>query len=267
MAMKWWPILAVALVLAGCGGGSESSSTGAASGPAPAQATTGASSETTAFFYRDGALVPVALDAPETEAVARAALERLLAGPPSGYETAIPEGVRLEGVTIANGLAHATFSGELGAPGRTAQGQIVATLTRFPTVESAELAVEGRGAVPLQGNTGATLGRPATSEDYADLRPDAPIFVRNPARDSTVTSPVKASGTANVFEATFQVEIWSGNHRLRTETITASAGSGTRGAWAATLTLPPGPAKLVFFEPSAEDGRPLHQTVVNLNVE
>jgi len=33
-----------------------------------------------------------------------------------------------------------------------------------------------------------------------------------------------------------------------------------------SLVLPAGPVKLVFYEPSAEDGRPLHPTVVELTV-
>ncbi len=110
------------------------------------------------------------------------------------------------------------------------------------------------------------LERPATSDDFADLTAEAPIFVESPARDSIVSSPVRAAGTANVFEATFQVEVWSGDRKLRTQTITASAGTGTRGTWSATIDVPPGPARLVFYEPSAEDGRPLHATVVYLKV-
>ena len=58
-------------------------------------------------------------------------------------------------------------------------------------------------------------------------------------------------------------EIWSGGKLLRTQTITASSGTGTRGTWSATFDLPPGPAKLVFYEPSAENGQPLHQTTVD----
>jgi hypothetical protein len=263
--MKRWPILAAALLLAGCGGNERAATTTASATTATA-ATTAAETTVSAFFYRNAALVPVTVDVPETAAVARAALEQLLAGPPDGYETALPAGVRLKDVTVADGIAQATFSGELGEPLRTAQAQIVATLTQFPTVKAATIEVEGKGSVPLENGAGQSLGRPATSDDYVDLTAEAPIFVRSPTRDSTVSSPVHAAGTANVFEATFQVEIWSGDRRLRTQTITASAGTGTRGTWSATIAVPPGPAKLVFYEPSAQDGRPLHETVVYLEV-
>jgi hypothetical protein len=263
--MRWAPILALALVLAGCGGDDRSSTTATTTGQTSTETATG-TSEATVFFYRGAALVPVTVAAQETPAVARAALERLLAGAPSGYETAVPANVSLDGVTIEGGVARATFSSELGTPSRTAQAQIISTLTRFPTVEAATIVVDGLGEVPLEGGSGTPLGRPATSDDYVDLTAQAPIFVRTPVRDSTVSGPIEASGTANVFEATFQVEVWSGDRRLRTETITASSGTGTRGTWSRRIAVPPGPAKLVFYEASAEDGRPLHTTVVNLTV-
>ena len=87
-----------------------------------------------------------------------------------------------------------------------------------------------------------------------------------PKRDSTVSSPVHASGTADVFEATLVAEIWSGGKLLRTQTLTASSGTGTRGTWTATFDVPPGPARLVLYEPSAENGSHLHTAEVDLTV-
>jgi hypothetical protein len=265
--MRAWALLlgAAVLLLAGCGGDAGTTSAGTTTAPGPA--TTGR--ETTslqAFFYRDAALVPVTVDVPRTEAVARAALERLLEGPPAGYETALPAGVRLVGVSISDGIATAVFSDALGRPTRTAQGQIVATLAGFPSVRSVRVEVEGRGPVGLADGSGGVLDRPATADDYVDLTAEAPIFVAAPARDSTVSGPVRASGTADVFEATFQVEVWSGKRLVRTEVITATSGTGTRGTWEKTLELPSGPARLLFFEASAEDGSHLHETEVLLNV-
>ncbi len=180
----------------------------------------------------------------KTEAVASAAINALLAGPPAGYETAIPAGVRLESVAVASGIASAHFSA--GVSSHAARGQVVYTLTQFPTVTS----VDG-----------------STRAGFADLTADAAIFVAEPKRDSTVSSPVHANGTADVFEATFVAEIWSGGKLLRTQTLTASSGTGTRGTWSATFDLPPGPARLVFYEPSAENGSHLHTTEVDLTVK
>jgi Sporulation and spore germination/Immunoglobulin-like domain of bacterial spore germination len=240
--------------LAGCGGGS-----------AP-ETTTTATQTLQVYFFRDAALTPVPVKLPPTEAVATAALGALLAGPPSSYETAIPDGVELTALAIADGNATATFSSTLGRPTRSAQGQIVSTLTQFPTVKRVAIEVAGYGPVRLSDGADDPVGSGATRADYVDLTAEAPIFVRRPARDSTVSTPVHASGTGITFEATIAAEMWSGDKLLGTRTITSTTGNGQRGTWAATFDLPPGPAKLVFYEPSAEDGSHLHTTTVFLTV-
>jgi len=260
-----------AVALTGCGGSDDSGTTSAAVGTTTATtvATTEAQSDGLAlktFFYRDGALVPTTAVVKPTKEVAHAALEELLGGPPAGYESAIPKGVELETVVINDGVAVASFSGTLGAPTRRAQGQIVSALTQFPSVRGVTIEAGGE-PVLLQDGAGQTLTRPATSADYGDLTSDAFIFVRTPERDSTVTSPVEASGTATVFEANIQLEIWQGDKLVGTKTITASEGAPQRGTWSARLDLPKGDVRLVFFEPSAEDGSHLHETEVRLHVQ
>jgi hypothetical protein len=225
----------VAALLAGCGGGGTPTGT--------TTATTESQLALKVYFLKGNALVPVTVHVPATQAVASAAIGALLAGPPAGYETALPAGATLDSVAVANGVATAHFSKALS---HTAQGQVVYALTQFPTITS----VDG-----------------ATRADFADLTPAAAIFVAKPIRDSAVTRPVYASGTADVFEGTFVAEIWSAGKLLRTQTITASSGTGTRGTWSAAFDLPQGPAKLVFYEPSAENGKPLHKTTVNLTVK
>ena len=70
------------------------------------------------------------------------------------------------------------------------------------------IAVDGSGPVALQGGDGSRPRPPARRRaDYTDLTSDALIFVRTPARDSTVSSPVHLAGTADTFEATFQIDI------------------------------------------------------------
>jgi hypothetical protein len=263
-------ILAVAaLALPACGGqdGAPTSTTTAADTATTTATDTAPIDVVTfrSFFFRDGALVPVTVGSPPTRQVARAALTELLAGPPGGYQTAIPPGVELEQVTIEDGIATARFTGELGEASRRAQAQIVSTLTQFPTIRAARVEAGGK-QVELESGGGRALGRAASAADYGDLTADALIFVRKPARDSTVTSPVAAEGTASVFEATLQVEIWRDGKLVDTRTITASEGAPGRGTWSEVLELPRGDVRLVFFEPSAEDGSHLHETEVLLHV-
>lgn len=229
-------------LVAGCGGGSQPATTG--------ETTTGAATRTLEVYYlRGNALVPVPVKVAETPAVATAALQKLLSGAPDGYETAIPAGTALESVAVSGGRATVRFSADRLT--HSAQGQIVYTLTQFPSISAVD---------------GGPFATPAGRGDFADLTSKAAIFVAEPKRDATVTSPVNATGTADVFEGTLAVDVWSAGKHLRTQTIQASAGTGTRGTWTAKITLPPGPAKLVFFEPSAENGQPLHETTVLLTV-
>jgi Immunoglobulin-like domain of bacterial spore germination/Sporulation and spore germination len=246
-------ILVVAALLAGCGGKHHAA--------APAKPTTALE----VYFYRGAALVPTVVHVPQTQAVGTAALGALLAGPPSGYTTALPAHAQLQALSIVDDIATAQFDSSLAGLPRTGQAQIVYTLTQFRTVHGVEASV---GAAPLQFQDGAgqALNRPVTRDDFVDLTPLAPIFVAAPARDSTVASPVHARGTSDVFEGTMQVDVYSGGTKIATRTITATAGSGTRGTWQATFTLPPGPALLDFYEPSQENGAHLHETVVDFTV-
>src|SRR5207247_1542544 len=123
--------------------------------------------------------------------------------------------------------------------------------TQFPTITSVD---------------GGPFEPPASRSDYADLTPEAAIFVAEPQRDSSVSSPIHATGTADVFEGTLAVDVWSNGKRLRRQPIQATSGTGTRGTWTATIEVPAGAAKLVFYDPSAENGAPLHATTVELTV-
>jgi len=94
----------------------------------------------------------------------------------------------------------------------------------------------------------------------------APIVVRTPAPGATVASPVRVSGTANVFEATFQLEVRAGGRLVSKRTIHATSGTGTRGTWAVTVRLPHGNVTLVLYEASAKDGSHIHVVRVPLHV-
>jgi hypothetical protein len=250
VAVRVGALLAVAALLAGCGGRQHAATP---------------TIQLQVYFYRGAALVPTVVNVPKTEAVGAAALEQLLAGPPAGYTSALPVHATLHALSILAGTADARFDESLADLPRTGQAQIVYTLTQFRTVHAVE-AFAGQRPIAFQDGGEHPLAAPATRNDFVDLTAQAPIFVADPARGSTVTSPVHAHGTSDVFEATMQVDVWSGSQKLATRTITATSGTGTRGTWQATFALPPGPARLDFYAPSQENGARLDETVVDLNV-
>ena len=90
--------------------------------------------------------------------------------------------------------------------------------------------------------------------------------MESPLPGERVTTPLRVRGTANTFEATFTLEIRnSSNRTLTRQTVTATSGSGTRGTFAETISFTAtGPIWLVAYEPSAENGRPLHTVRIPL---
>jgi len=233
--------LLLCALLAGCGAKKHATSTPSTTAPN--------TRALQVYFLHGNELTPVTVSVSDTPAIATAALQKLLAGPSGGSSTAIPAGTQLESIAVSGGRATVRFSSNRLT--HSAEGQIVYTLTQFPTITSVD---------------GGPFGVPANRADFADLTARSAIFVAEPQRDSTTPSPVHASGTADVFEGTLAVDVWSNGRRIRTQTIQATSGTGTRGTWKATIAVPPGPAKLDFYEPSAENGQHLHATTVALTV-
>lgn len=87
----------------------------------------------------------------------------------------------------------------------------------------------------------------------------APIFVRVP-----VSSPLHLTGTADVFEAQFVLDVRVDNKVKQSHQIHATSGSGTRGTWEITLDLPPGKCILQLYEVSMKDGS--HINVVEVPI-
>jgi Immunoglobulin-like domain of bacterial spore germination len=97
------------------------------------------------------------------------------------------------------------------------------------------------------------------------------ILVESPLPFQTVHGPeLRASGTANTFEATFEYELVDALGKvLAHHFVTATSGSGTRGTFdfAAPFTVArPGPGKLVVYETSAENGQRIHQIEIPLRL-
>ncbi|MDY0097022.1 MAG: GerMN domain-containing protein [Candidatus Dojkabacteria bacterium] len=104
---------------------------------------------------------PIVREVPYTVAVGRAALEELFKGlagtePDNGYFTNIPEGVKVQSLSIEGGVARVDLSEELeeGVGGScmvaSITAQITETLKQFPTVDSVVISIDGRTEDILQ---------------------------------------------------------------------------------------------------------------------
>ena len=180
-----------------------------------------------------------------TPAVARAALEALLAGPSdvetaAGVSTAIPEGTQLLDVSIEEGVATVDLSSEFESGGGSLStmmrlAQVVYTLTQFPTVEGVDFELDGEPVDVFSGE-GIVLDHPQTRADYEDMLPA--ITVATPGIGAQVQSPLLIAGTANVFEATVTVRILDAAGNVLVEDFTtATCGTGCRGDYETELAF------------------------------
>ncbi|MDQ3957583.1 MAG: GerMN domain-containing protein [Actinomycetota bacterium] len=198
-----------------------------------------------------------------------AAVEELLAGPNAeeasvGFGTAIPEGARLHGLTVEDGLATADLSSEFESGGgslsmRLRLAQLVLTLTEFSTVDAVAIEIDGE-PVDVFSSEGIVIEDPLTRDEFEDVM--APIVVEEPAAGDELSGSVVVSGTANVFEATVSMRVVdaSGNELVEAFT-TATCGTGCRGTYRKKMSFHVDAAQDGFvevFESSAEDGSPIH---------
>lgn len=269
-------LVLTAFVVAACDGGNDQSERTDTTPAIPTDGTpTAARSSVAVYLLRDGKIAPVRRTIAATPAVARAAVEALLDGPTEteaadGLVSAIPSGTKLRDISVADGVATIDLDGRFDDGGGSASmlgrvAQVVATLTRYPTIERVAFRIDG-DPVETIGGEGVVVDPPIGRAAIEGETPQ--ILVESPLPGDTVTSPVRLRGTANVFEATVSIDVRdaSGTRILRTFT-TATSGNGTRGTFDTSLALPgrDGPVTVVAYEASAEDGRPLH--VVELPLE
>jgi hypothetical protein len=280
-------VLLVSLLLVGglaaCGDDTEQTDTTTTTGVTTT--TTTATTSTTplpspdnlrVYFLREEKVGPVARPM-SGDSVAAEALGHLLTGPTEaeqqlGFSTTIPEGTEALGVTITDKVATVDLSeeftsggGSLSMMGRVAQ--VVFTLTQFPTIEAVSFEVNGEPLTVL-GGEGLMLDAPQTRADWEDLTPA--ILVESPLPFAEVTSPLQIIGTANTFEATFQVNVTDADGLIVYDDFAmATAGNGTRGTFDITVSFDiarPGIGSVIVFELSAEDGSQVNVVEVPLNV-
>jgi hypothetical protein len=216
-------LAALALAAGGCGGSEDDEASGNA--PPPPPTTTGTTTETTpepiggtdvgVYFVRDDKLGYAARRVGLTPKIATAALGELFGGPGSeeqeaGLATDIPPNTKLDSLTIENGTASVELSNPLDELGTA---QVVQTLLQFGTVSRVDLAGRRYGPTAIEQSLPA-------------------ILVESPAPNAHVSSPLQLRGSANTFEATFQVEVRPDKGKPLAEGfVTATSGSGTRGTF------------------------------------
>ena len=245
--------------------------------PSPSEGPSASPAGTTivrAYFFLAGpqgsaGIVPVLREIPATTGVAKAAMTALLAGPNGkeaaatpGISTTIPAGTQLLGLSINNGVATVDLSREFESGGGSASvlgrlGQVVYTLTQFPSVKSVLFEVEGR-EVHAFGGEGAVLDGPVGRSDYGEVLPN--IFVDRPAWGAALGNPGRVSGNANVFEATFRITLLDGSGKqLVDQQAMATCGTGCRGTFDVTIRYDVPKAQwgtLRVWDGSAKDGSP-----------
>jgi hypothetical protein len=244
---------------------------GTSTAPTPTATPTG-TTIVRAYFWLGGlpgseGLVAVLREIPGTKSVAKAAVNALLAGPTSGEKgraitTAIPDGSQLLSLSVDSGVATVDLSAEFESGGGSASvmtrlGQMVYTLTQFPTIKSVIFQIEGVTKTSFS-SEGVVLSKPATRGDYVALLPD--IWVDRPAFNAAIGNPAHVTGNADVFEATFRISILDASGKVIADVqVMASCGSGCRGTFDTTIAYTVGKGQygiLRVYNPSAKDGTP-----------
>ncbi len=246
--------------------------------PTPVTSATPAATGTTvvrAYFFQGTAttpdgrpvgLTPVLREVPKTQGVAAAALRALLQGPNAGelgaspaLHTAVPAGTRLLSVTVSGGIATIQLSQEFGSGSINstwgAIAQVVYTATQFSTVTAVDFQIEGP-SFPV------AMASPPDRATFQEML--SPIFVDHPAWGAAAGSPAKVSGVANVFEATFRIQVQdAGGRVLADQQVMASCGTGCWGDFSTTVAYVVGTAQwgtLRAYDLSSKDGSPENVT-------
>jgi germination protein M len=232
-------LLALALVLLpACGGDDDS---------ADAETTT-----VRVYFLRDDAVWPVAREIEETgdsDQLVTAAMLQLFSGPTDEEEAELGLSTALEPEASASSILD--VDGGYSLPGERSEealAQFVYTLSQFPGLETVEVD-----------------GESYSRASFEDQTP--PVLVESPLAFEEVTSPLRATGTANTFEANFQYEVLDAEGSIVTESfVTATSGTGTRGTFDFTTADlgADGDITLVVFELSAEDGSRMNEVEIPL---
>ncbi|CAL9641337.1 GerMN domain-containing protein [Streptomyces sp. enrichment culture] len=232
---------------------------------------------TTAVYFLHGAYVSPAPRTVTAPATAEEAVRALLAGPDRietgrGRTTAIPSGTSLRSLAVRDGVATVDLSGRYDDGGgslsmRARLAQVVYTVTRYPSIDKVRFRLDGEPVTSF-GGEGIALDRPVGRGHFEDVTPA--VLVESPLPGGTVRAPVRVWGTANTFEAEFQLKITDVTGRTAADVqVMATSGSGTRGTFDVTFpyrAARTGPGALTAYFYSPENGRPVTVDTVPLTL-
>ena len=207
-----------------------------------------------------------------TPRVATAAIHELLAGPTfaeraAGDGTAIPKGTRLLGVSIKDSVATVDLTSEYQSGGGSLSmqvrlGQVVYTLTQFPTVKSVRFALDGT-PVNVFSSEGIVLDHPVGRSDYKNLAlgtatapvsaPLAGTWLGLPASPVALQTNVTSVWTGREMLLYGVIGVAPDGNFLKASNALASYNPTSR-TWR-RLPSPPGPAEYLGRHPLAWTGK------------
>jgi spore germination protein GerM len=270
---RYVPLVALAILTAGCAGSSSptgiapasrpSTSSGASTAAASPEAPTAGGTSARAIYYlRDTTNGPRLYREfhrrAATSGVVRDAVTAMLTEPAQDkdYTSLWPKGTRVLGLRMDGSTAVVDLSSEA----QTRQGgaafesstlqQLVWTATAAdPAVKAVQLLIEGKRVDSLWGHVDTS--RPMTRGEAAvEL---GPVWILTPA-NGRVARGGTFGGEASVFEATVSWELRQGGKLVKSGYTNAATGAPGRGPWSARADVPPGDYVLRAFESSAKDG-------------
>jgi hypothetical protein len=225
------------------------------------------SSDTDFYLVREVHTVPKSAE------VAQAALNELIKGTPvtPGSFRVLPTDTKIIGIKIDQGLATVDFSAEVLKANVGSSGEalgitsIVDTLTEFPTIQKVSFTVDGSVAKGIDWWGHVGLYAQPFKRDLSNVN-EPVIWVTAPVANQIITSPVKISGNARVFEATVSYRLKDANGNMLAQGFTAAnAGAPGRGDFQADLAFKPaaaGKGQLEVFWASPKDGSDLDKVTI-----
>jgi Immunoglobulin-like domain of bacterial spore germination len=184
------------------------------------------------YLLRDGRVGPVAREVAKTDDLAAAAVDALRTGPTDRE--------------AEEGLVSAVPASKDAKLSRLALAQLVYTQSQLSSADSVEVD-----------------GKRYTRADFEKQTPL--ILVESPLAFEEVPTPLRVTGTANTFEATFNYELRdSAGKVVDSNFVTATSGTGMRGTFDFTTKSVDDLASLVVFELSAKDGSRVNEVEIPL---